>query len=169
MHVRRRHDEENLIAEIEGVYRRDFGAFVRTATAIVGDAETAYDVVQDAFATAVRQHATFRRDAPLVAWIWRIVVNKARTAQRRSRLSAGADGPTETAPNGFEADSAEAVVRSALAELPERQRLTVFLRYYADLDYDAIAHALGVRPGTVAASLAAAHASLRPRLDEVAR
>ena len=43
----------------------------------------------------------------------------------------------------------------------------VFLRYYADLSYDQIAEALGVRPGTVAASLNAAHATLRRNLEEV--
>jgi DNA-directed RNA polymerase specialized sigma24 family protein len=31
--------------------------------------------------------------------------------------------------------------------LPERQRLAVFLRYYADLSYEQIAEALGARPG----------------------
>ena len=50
--------------------------------------------------------------------------------------------------------------------LPERQRLAVFLRYYADLSYEEIADALVVRPGTVAASLHAALASLRSDLEE---
>jgi len=48
-----------------------------------------------------------------------------------------------------------------VAALPERQRLMVFLRYYADLDYRAIATALGVKTGTVSATLNAAHAALR--------
>jgi RNA polymerase sigma factor (sigma-70 family) len=51
--------------------------------------------------------------------------------------------------------------------LPERQRLAVFLRYYADLDYTAIGEALGISAGTVAATLNAAHAALRGRLEEV--
>ena len=51
--------------------------------------------------------------------------------------------------------------------LPERQRLAVFLRYYADLDYAAIGEALGIRTGTVAATLNAAHVALRARLEEV--
>ena len=48
-----------------------------------------------------------------------------------------------------------------VAALPERQRLAVFLRYYADLDYRAIATALAIEPGTVSATLNSAHASLR--------
>jgi RNA polymerase sigma factor (sigma-70 family) len=53
--------------------------------------------------------------------------------------------------------------------LPERQRLALFLRYYADLDYAAIADVLGIRPRTVAATLNAAHTRLRRRLEEVVR
>jgi RNA polymerase sigma factor (sigma-70 family) len=60
-------------------------------------------------------------------------------------------------------------VRVALAGLPERQRLVVFLRYYADLDYRSIGAALGIRTGTVSATLNAAHRSLRQTLQEVER
>lgn len=51
----------------------------------------------------------------------------------------------------------------------ERQRLAVFLRYFADLDYRSIAAALDVEVGTVSATLAAAHAALRRSLQEVER
>jgi RNA polymerase sigma factor (sigma-70 family) len=51
--------------------------------------------------------------------------------------------------------------------LPERQRLALFLRYYADLDYAAIAAALGISPGTVGALLHTARTSLRRTLEEV--
>ena len=43
----------------------------------------------------------------------------------------------------------------------------LFLRYYADLDYRGIARILGVRTGTVSASLHAAHDTLRQALSEV--
>ena len=56
---------------------------------------------------------------------------------------------------------------SQLVRLPERQRLVLFLRYFADLPYEAIADALQISPGTVAATLNAAHRSLRLWLEEV--
>ena len=40
--------------------------------------------------------------------------------------------------------------------LPERQRVAVFLRYWADLDYRAIAEVLEVEVGTVSATLSSA-------------
>ena len=60
-------------------------------------------------------------------------------------------------------------MRSLVASLPERQRLALFLRYYADLDYGSIAAALGIASGTVGATLNAAHAALRNSLEEAHR
>jgi RNA polymerase sigma-B factor len=56
-----------------------------------------------------------------------------------------------------------------VAALPERQRLVLFLRYYADLSYDAIADAAGVEVGTVGPTLTAALRRLRERMSEVER
>jgi RNA polymerase sigma-70 factor (ECF subfamily) len=58
-------------------------------------------------------------------------------------------------------------LRALLLGLPERQRLAVFLRYYADLPYEEIAEALDISPGTVAASLNAARRALRRTYEEV--
>jgi len=58
-------------------------------------------------------------------------------------------------------------LRARLAALPERQRLVVFLRYFADLGYAEIAQLLGIEVGTVSATLHAAHAALRSQLEEV--
>jgi RNA polymerase sigma factor (sigma-70 family) len=57
-------------------------------------------------------------------------------------------------------------LRGLVSALPERQRLAVFLRYYADLSYSQLGQALGVDPGTIAASLNAAHRTLRQQLEE---
>ena len=63
-------------------------------------------------------------------------------------------------------DDYASAVRESLGLLSERQRLVLFLRYYADLDYTSIAETLGVRRGTVSATLNQAHASLRRLLSE---
>lgn len=163
-------DDGASLAEIEAIYRRRFPAFARTAAAILGDADAARDAVQDAFATAVRRRADFRGDGSLEGWLWRIVVNAARADRRARPAEAPAHWGHEAAsasPNGKAAESEPALVRELLAELPERQRLVVFLRYFADLEHARIADALDIRPGTVAATLNAAHAALRRRLEEV--
>ena len=73
--------------------------------------------------------------------------------------------PEMVSENGDTPD--ERIVRVWIAGLPERQRLAVYLRYYADLDYRAIAAVLEVELGTVSATLSAAHRSLRKNLEEV--
>jgi RNA polymerase sigma factor (sigma-70 family) len=147
--------------ELEALYRSRFEVFSRVAAGVTGDPERGHDAVQEAFATAVRKRGSFRREGPLEAWVWRIVLNTARSDARRPapRLPyiVSAEG------NGHPEQDAE--LRAALARLPERQRTAVFLRYYADLDYAAIGEALGIADGTVAATLNAAHAALRTRLE----
>ena len=148
--------------DLDGLYRARFDAFVRVARAVTGDDGLAADAVHDAFVQAVRKRRTFRGEGPLDAWVWRMVVNAAR--KRVPRYEPGELDGVDVQQNGF-GDP----VRAAVAALPERQRLTLFLRYYADLDYDAIAATLGVASGTVGATLNAAHTALRTSLREADR
>jgi RNA polymerase sigma-70 factor (ECF subfamily) len=151
------------LGDLEALYRSRFDVFARVAASVTGDPERALDAVQEGFATAVRKRDSFRGDGPLEAWVWRIVLNAARSDVRRRVPSAEGDGLVIG--NGHREHDAE--LRVALSRLPERQRTAVFLRYYADLDYAAIGEALGITGGTVAATLNAAHAALRTRLQEV--
>lgn len=155
-------------AEVERIYRARYGRFLRVAVAIVHDEQAAEEAVHDGFVRALRHRGGFARRGPLEAWLWRIVVNEARrrAASERARPQRAALAADVAATNGHHDDRA---VRSLVAALPERQRLALFLRHYADLDYGAIAHALGVAEGTVAATLHAAHAALRRELLEVER
>jgi RNA polymerase sigma-70 factor, ECF subfamily len=110
--------------DLEALYRSRFDAFERVAASVTGDAERARDAVQEAFATAVRKRRSFRGEGPLEAWIWRIVLNAARSDARRSGTTleygpaAGTNGRPERDPE----------LRVALTQLPERQRTAVFLR-----------------------------------------
>jgi RNA polymerase sigma-70 factor (ECF subfamily) len=153
-------------AELEALYRDRFRAFLLSVTALLRDGEEALDVVQDGFALALRQRRSFRGDGTLEGWVWRIVLNLA-----RDRLRASGREPllTEVEARSEPASESDQMLKASLLGLPERQRLAIFLRYYADLSYDEIAEALAIAPGTVAASLNAARKALRLRLQEVAR
>jgi RNA polymerase sigma factor (sigma-70 family) len=151
----RRAAADESLAAIEAVYRERFAGFVRLAQAITGDEQAALDAVHDGFVRAVRYRRNLRDSESAAGWICRIVMNEARRGRRKPPP---VWLPEETTSNGH-VEGAD--VRAALAALPERQRLALFLRYYADLDYDGIAEALGVARGTVSATLHAAHANLR--------
>jgi RNA polymerase sigma-70 factor (ECF subfamily) len=150
--------------DLEEVYRLRYRHFLRVATAIVGEEDAAHDAVQEGFASALRHRKEFRGDGPLEAWVWSAVVNAAKKTRRRATTRAAVELES-TVPNGAHADQAS--VRAWIAGLPERQRLAIFLRYYADLDYRSIAAALEIEVGTVSATLAGAHSTLRKQLREV--
>jgi RNA polymerase sigma factor (sigma-70 family) len=152
------------VAELEELYRARYERFVRAAAGITGDIERGRDVVQSAFAIAVRARRSFRREGPLEAWLWRIVVNEASRIRRSPRELDLGTVPAPTS-NGHRTDAIGLQVW--IAALPPRQRAAVFLRYYADLDYRSIAELLGIEVGTVSATLNAAHATLRQALEEV--
>ncbi|MGZ4335522.1 MAG: RNA polymerase sigma factor [Gaiellaceae bacterium] len=142
--------------ELETLYRARLPEFRRVASAIAGDRELGCDAVQEAFAAAVRKRRSYRGDGTLEAWVWRIVVNAARDARRRNATPV----PAVPATNGH-------APVLPLDLLTERQREIVFLHYYADLDYAAIAGALAISTGTVGATLNAARRTLREALQEV--
>ena len=134
---------------------------------MLGDEASGHDAVQEGFAQALREQQSFRGEGPLEAWVWRLVVNASLALRRRRVAKREVPEAVEAGSNGSPID--EAGVRAWVAALPERQRLVVYLRYYADLDYRAIAEVLGVEVGTVSATLSTAHQALRRSLKEVER
>ena len=158
------------VEALESLYRADLPRFVRAATAIVGDEGAGRDAVQDAFVQAVKKRGSYKGEAALEAWVWRIVVNES-LAQRRRRTPEfeWVASALATAPSNNGVPEPDTTVRTWVASLPERQRLVVFLRYFADLDYRSIASALDIEVGTVSATLATAHAALRRSCEEAVR
>jgi RNA polymerase sigma-70 factor, ECF subfamily len=151
--------------ELAAIYERRYRRFLRVAEAVVGDVELARDVVQDAFTRLVRSRGEYRGEGSLDGWVWRTVVNTASNARRdRPPPHAALEASPEPATsNGHRPDAG---MRALLAALPERQRLVLFLRYYADLDYRSIAEVLAIQPGTVGATLNQAYAAIRRLLEE---
>ena len=156
--------DAELVAAIERAYLDGYRRFLRLAVAMLGDVERGRDAVQEAFALALRARGDLRRLDRLNGWLWRTLLNVCRAELRRPAPYPG--GPEREA-NGHPAEWPE--LRAAIAALPERQRLVLFLRYYADLDYRGIADAAGIEQGTVAATLHAAHEKVGGVIQEVSR
>ena len=127
---------------------------------MLGDREGAHDVVQEAFARALRQRRRFRGEGNLEAWVWRIAVNHALKTRRVRESWSG-----EVTGQSSEARTVDDDVREAVRALPPRRRLVIFLRYFADLSYEEIARVCGVSTGTVAATLSQSHAELAHDLN----
>jgi RNA polymerase sigma-70 factor (ECF subfamily) len=142
-------------AQLESLYRERYRRFRDVLAGVVGSHETAREVVQEAFARALRDRKKFRGEGSLESWVWRIALNQAFRARRdiKERWDDDVELPVEDRHSDHD-------VRAAVATLPPRRRLIVFLRYYADLPYEEIALVCGVSEGTVAATLAQARDEL---------
>lgn len=160
--------EQTVLEAIEKIYRDRGHDFQRLALAQTGDLERAREAVQEGFARAIRQRSSFRGAGSIEGWLARCVINAAHDVRRRSGRSASAD-QVATPASASDSGTESLMVREAVMELPRRQRDALFLRYYLDFDYAAIAEALGVEIGTVSATLHAARTSLRQALQEVQR
>jgi RNA polymerase sigma-70 factor, ECF subfamily len=150
------------------VYELNLSSFVRTASAICANRENGRDAVHDAFVSLVRTRQRFRRSGAVEAWVWTAVIRTAQkhAARRRELPTDDVGALAEQASDHHRADEL-VEVREAIAGLPERQRLALFLRYYGGLEYAQIADVLQVKTGTVSAALHAAHRALRVKFEEV--
>jgi RNA polymerase sigma factor (sigma-70 family) len=130
---------------------------IRLATGLV-DAAAAEDVVQDAFAALYRRWAGIREPAAAAGYLRTSVVNGSRSVLRRRQtarkhLRVVAEETEEPADHTSVLSAEHAMVRQALAGLPERQREVLTLRYLADLGDADIAAATGLSlPGVRSAS-----------------
>ena len=153
---------------LEQLYRDRYRNYRDIMAGVVGSHDLAREVVQEAFARALREQRKFRGDGSLEAWVWRIAINVALKTRRELRREWALDDEYETSTHEATPDQD---VRAAVRALPPRRRLVVFLRYFADLSYAEIAEIAGVSEGTVAATLAQAKEELLGLLngEEVAR
>jgi RNA polymerase sigma-70 factor (ECF subfamily) len=147
--------------EIERVYRERYVGFRNALATVTGSYESARDAVQEGFARALKERSSFRGEAPLEAWIFRIAIRAAlelRPDTRELYFDLAAD-PRLPEPER------DPELAAALRELSPRKRLVVFLRYFADLSYSEIAYVCGISEGTVGATLAQARATLLAQLQ----
>jgi RNA polymerase sigma factor (sigma-70 family) len=149
----------HLDSDLEDLYRRREGAFQVMLASVTGSIESARDVVQEAFAQALRDQAGFRGTGSLEGWVWRIAF----------RIAVGSKGSRELAVDelpevAFVDESSDPALATAVRGLSPQRRVAVFLRYFADLSYAQIGEVLGIAEGTVAATLSQAHEQLAAEL-----
>ncbi|MGD0167051.1 MAG: sigma-70 family RNA polymerase sigma factor [Gaiellaceae bacterium] len=166
MRVRKDVSKQTTLDNLEALYQTGLSRYARVAAGITGDVESGLDAVHNAFVECIRTRHSYRQDGVLEAWVWRAVVNSALKVVRSRRLEIDGESLDWPAPDRDAGLERAEEIRDRIKALPEQQRLILFLRYYADLDYATIADALRIRSGTVGAALHTAHATLRQRLEK---
>jgi RNA polymerase sigma factor (sigma-70 family) len=152
-------------AALGALVARHAAALHTYLTRLCGDAAEAEDLAQESWIRIVRAAGMFDPARRFRGWAFGIATNVARDRYRRVRARGGfhAQLPASAAAaGGAEGRSiARLDLRGRLAELPERLRQALLLRYYEGLSEPEIANALGIARGTVKSRLHAAVAALR--------
>ena len=124
---------------------------------ILGEAETAEDVVQDAFLSAWRGATTYRRERGNPrAWLLSIVHHRAvdilrrKTTFRPAPLEMAESQPSDDdTALAAEKNVEQRTVRDALEALPQAQRRTIELAYFGGYTHVELSELMGVPLGTV--------------------
>lgn len=164
--------ETDGFRDLVDLYERRLLYFIRR---LIGDADTALDVLQETWITVHRRLPTLESPAAFRVWLYRIARDKAidllrRTQRHRELLVDLADGSASDGP----ADDAEFVlvmedvefVHHALARLSPVQREALALHFLEEMSIDEISRVVGCSPGTVKSRLFHARLSMRRMLEE---
>jgi RNA polymerase sigma factor (sigma-70 family) len=126
------------------------------------------NIAQEAFVRLHDRWASLADQDKALPYLRRTVVNLSRSRLRHlgvvRRMPREPDRDIASAEDTVLAGSGDRTVRDALLRLSRRQRQVVVLRYWLDLDQQAIAETLGVAVGTVKATTNHAMTALRAAL-----
>lgn len=149
---------------------------------MVGNAEEAEDLAQEVFLRVFRSRHRYRPTAKFSTWLFTIANNLALNAirnrkRRRSTDLPGTDSgprPLEqmaSAPSGampsriFAKGEMAEIVRAAVGQLSEEQRMAVMLNKFEDMNYRQIAEIMNKSEMAVKSLLSRARGVLREILD----
>jgi RNA polymerase sigma-70 factor (ECF subfamily) len=185
-------DEADLVARarrgdaaaVRLIIRQHNQRLYRIARSIVRDDGEAEDVLQDAYARAFTNLASFRGEARLGTWLARIVMNEALGRLRRRRatveLNAMTEGDARDAeiipfPNAnpqIDPETAvaqrelRALLERAIDELPETFSTVLVARLIEGMSVEETADLLGIVPETVKTRLHRARRLLRAAMEK---
>jgi RNA polymerase sigma-70 factor, ECF subfamily len=180
---RLRERDEAAFRELIAEHReRVFNVTVR----MLGNRAEAEDVAQEVFISVFKTIDTFREDAKLSTWLYRVAVNHcknrikylARRHQRdhdeldETQQDGGGDGvmsapSTPRRPDRqLEGAQIDRIMQEAIAELEEDHRVLVVLRDIEDLSIEEICEITGLPDGTVKSRLHRARLALRKKIQK---
>ena len=152
---------------------------VREIAALIGDADEAESLAQEALALAYAQLADFWAKGPFAAWLHGIGRNLSRHYLRARGRHARAVAPEQLAGlptakgrrpgvlSGILRREEAARVREAIAALPAPLREAFVMHFIEGCDYAAMSHATGISEGTLRVRAHRARALLRNALGDV--
>ena len=168
---REQHGRWDADEAVEQLYATHYRRLVRLSVLLVGDLESAEEVVQDSFVAMHARWHSLREPEKGLAYLRQTVVNRSRSVLRHRGVRARYVAPAERDLPGADehalvSERRDAVLR-AMRELPDRQREVLALRYYLDLSEADIAETLGISRGAVKSHASRGVAALRLLMEDV--
>jgi RNA polymerase sigma-70 factor (ECF subfamily) len=167
-------EEQTLVRQVQSGSEDAFGSLVdryldeayAIAVSVLRDAHDAEDAVQSAFIRALERIDQLKPGSPFGPWFYRVLRSTCLNLRRREALRRHEEIPVSAAGGPDpEKDLQQKLTRervvSALAELPEMQRLAVTLYDLEGYSHQEIAGILGIAVGTSRAHVHHARRALR--------
>jgi RNA polymerase sigma-70 factor (ECF subfamily) len=155
------------------VYRELGPVVLRLCRRILPTTEDAEDATTEIFMKAQLKLNHYDPGRPFKPWIYRVAANHCwdvlRSRRGRQHVDDGEIDVKSQTPDPLETLLSQETydeVRGALAQLDDRGRLAVSLRYFAELSYEEIAEILGVTSSFVGVLLLRARRRMRRLLTE---
>lgn len=152
-------------SEVEDFCERMYSRLVASLGLYTGDRYLAEELAQETLARAWRDWKRVRRMTHPDAWTFSVGFNLARTLWRRKAAEGRARKRLSKDPVHDEDIADRETVRSALKELPHRQRQAIILRYYLDYSYSEIAAAMDCPDATARSHVRRALRRMRLSID----
>lgn len=179
--------DQTLIDECLAGQRESFGILVEryqhrlfnSLLHVIGSAEDAQDVAQEAFTHAFQKLASFKGQAAFYSWLFRIAFNAAVSAKRKTRRMTASvearreesgldpmdDDPASEPSYAMHISDRQRIVRKTLSELSVEFRTALVLKEIDGMSYEEIAGVVDVPLGTVRSRIHRARIELRVTLS----
>ena len=127
---------------------------------MVIDHDDADDVTQEVFIKIHKSIDSFREDAQLFTWIYRIATNECLSYLNKKRrrfflpledVGANLASKLDTSPH-ISGDEIQKKLQFALLKLPDKQRLVFNMKYFEDMSYEDISEVTQTSIGALKAS-----------------
>ena len=137
--------------------------------------EDTNDLLQDIFIKIWSALPSFRGEARLYTWIYRIATNEVLNYLRRQKFKALLSLDSVSAAlerkidedAGFNGDGLQRELHKAIQRLPEKQRIVFSLRYFDEMKYEDISEITGTSVGALKASYHHAYSKIKNELQKL--
>jgi len=166
------------VSSFKELFEKYHSMVFNTSCKMLGNREDAEDLTQDVFIKAYKSIHSFRGEAKLSTWLYKITINQCLKQRRRKKIvrwlsldflleeSGGISSPSSLGNPDSEImrKESEKIIQSAVDSLPEKQKAAFILHRYEELSYKEVAEVMNISVSAVESSLHRAKENLSIKL-----